>query len=65
MICTGIAAGAFGGLLAYAIAHMDGLQGYSGWRWIFILEGLLTAVVAIGMKWWLVDWPEDATFLTE
>lgn len=44
---------------------MDGIQGYGGWRWIFILEGLLTAVVGIGMKWWLVDWPEDATFLTE
>lgn len=44
---------------------MDGMQGFSGWRWIFILEGLLTAVVAIGMKWWLVDWPEDAKFLDE
>lgn len=28
-------AGAFSGLLAYAIAKMDGLAGYSGWRWIF------------------------------
>lgn len=33
---SGIVAGAFGGLLAYAIAHMDGIQGYSGWRWIFM-----------------------------
>lgn len=30
---SGTAAGAFGGLLAYAIANMDGVQGYSGWRW--------------------------------
>lgn len=25
------------GLLAYAIGHMDGVRGYHGWRWIFIL----------------------------
>ncbi len=28
--CASILAGAFGGLLAYAIAHMDGIQNYSG-----------------------------------
>jgi len=32
-----ILAGAFSGLLAYAIAHMAGIAGYEGWRWIFIL----------------------------
>lgn len=32
--CASIIAGAFSGLLAYAIAHMDGIAGYSGWRWI-------------------------------
>src|SRR5437762_13638142 len=37
-------AGAFGGLLAAAIGKMDGVRGYLGWRWIFILEGCLTAV---------------------
>ena len=30
-------AGGFGGLLASAIGKMDGLMGYKGWRWIFIL----------------------------
>lgn len=30
-------AGAFGGLLASAIGKMDGMRGYGGWRWIFIL----------------------------
>jgi cyanate permease len=36
----------------------------SGWRWIFIIEGLLTIVVAISFKFIVVDWPETATFLT-
>lgn len=30
---SGIIAGAFGGLLAFALVKMDGLGGYSGWRW--------------------------------
>ncbi len=35
-------AGAFSGLLAFAIAKLDGLGGLEGWRWIFILEGIAT-----------------------
>jgi hypothetical protein len=31
-------AGAFSGLLAFAISKMDGVGGLAGWRWIFILE---------------------------
>jgi hypothetical protein len=34
-------AGAFSGLLAFAIAHMDGVGGLEGWRWIFIPEMLM------------------------
>ena len=60
-----IIAGAFSGLLAYAIAHMDGIAGYGGWRWIFILEGLFTVVVAIVSFWLVPDWPETARFFKE
>jgi hypothetical protein len=34
-------AGAFGGILAWGIAHMRNVGGYSGWRWIFILVSRL------------------------
>ncbi|KAF7858526.1 hypothetical protein EAF04_009126 [Stromatinia cepivora] len=63
---TSIIAGAFGGLFAYALAHMDGVGGYAGWRWIFIIEGILTIIVALSFKLLgvLVDWPETASFLT-
>jgi len=60
-----IIAGAFGGLLAFAIAKMDGIANYGGWRWIFILEGLLTVVIGFIAKWWVPDWPETASFLTD
>ena len=38
-------AGAFSGLLAFAIAKMDGVGGLAGWRWIFILEGMATGTL--------------------
>ena len=52
-------AGAFGGLLASAIGKMDHLGGYRAWRWIFILEGILTCVVAILFFFIIPDFPED------
>ena len=58
-------AGAFGGLLASAISKMNGIRGYSGWRWIFILEGLLTMCLAIPAHYLLLDFPEDSQWLTE
>ncbi|KAH8676100.1 major facilitator superfamily domain-containing protein [Xylariales sp. PMI_506] len=57
--------GSFGGLLAAAIQKMDGLSGKPGWAWIFILEGLLTIVFAIGSFWMVHDFPDDAKFLSE
>ncbi|KAI9872742.1 MAG: hypothetical protein M1830_001238 [Pleopsidium flavum] len=58
-------AGAFSGLLAFAIAKMDGVGGLPGWRWIFILEGILTVVVACIAFFTIYDFPDTASFLTE
>ncbi|OCL01695.1 MFS general substrate transporter [Glonium stellatum] len=60
-----IIAGGFGGLFAYALANMAGIGGYGGWRWIFVIEGLLTFGVGIAAKFWVVDWPETAKFLND
>lgn len=57
-------AGAFGSLLASAIDLMDGIHGYAGWQWIFILEGLATTVVG-GIAFIVVpDFPETAKWLS-
>lgn len=53
--------GAFSGLLAFAIAKMDGMAGLEGWRWIFILEGLFTVTVAIMCIFLLCDSPALST----
>ncbi|KAG0138120.1 major facilitator superfamily domain-containing protein [Tuber indicum] len=58
-------AGAFGGLLASAIGKMDGMQGFRGWRWIFILEGLLTCTLSFLCYFLITDFPEEASFLSE
>jgi hypothetical protein len=44
---------------------MDGVGGYAGWRWIFILEGLLTVVIALVAPFAIHDFPSTAKFLTE
>jgi MFS family permease len=59
------AAGAFGGLLAFGIMKMRGIAGLSGWQWIFILEGLLTFVVALIAYKVMQDYPGTAKFLTQ
>ncbi|KAI1166900.1 major facilitator superfamily domain-containing protein [Nemania serpens] len=58
-------AGSFGGLLAAAIEKLDGKGNLAGWRWIFILEGLLTVIVAVISFWMVHDFPNEARFLTE
>lgn len=44
--CSAVLASAFGGLLVTAIANMDGVGGKANWRWIFILEGILSILIA-------------------
>lgn len=58
-------AGAFSGILAFGISKMHGVGGLEGWRWIFILEGILTVVVAVFAFFLITDFPDTAKFLTE
>ena len=54
----------FGGLLASAIANMQGVRGYSSWRWIFILEGIATIVISVVAYFLIADFPTEARWLT-
>ena len=54
-----------GGLLASAIANMDGIRGYSSWRWVFILEGLTTILIGVISYLFMSDFPEDTRWLNE
>jgi MFS family permease len=59
--CASALSGAFSGLLAAAIAKMDGIGGLEGWRWIFILEGLLSVVLGVMCFFLLIDTPAFST----
>lgn len=59
-----ILAGAFGGLLASAISNMNGVQGLSNWRWVFILEGIVTVLIGIAAFFLVTDFPREATWLS-
>lgn len=66
-------AGAFGGVLAYGLKyipfpawehfgdlpHQKNVPTPGGWRWIFIIEGLVTFFAALPGWWLLVDFPAD------
>lgn len=43
---------------------MDGVGGLGGWRWIFIIEGLLTCVVAVAAYYFVSSYPATSAFLT-
>ncbi|KAM5360006.1 hypothetical protein ACJZ2D_014047 [Fusarium nematophilum] len=58
-------AGAFGGILAYGIGKMAGVVWENGWRWIFILEGIATVLVAVAAYWFIENYPDTSKFLTK
>lgn len=37
----------------------DGLANYRGWRWIFIIEGIMTVIVGIFGYIYVVDFPDQ------
>lgn len=44
---------------------MSGIGNNEGWRWIFIVGGLITIVGAVACYFFIVDWPEKAKFLND
>ncbi|KAI0486785.1 major facilitator superfamily domain-containing protein [Xylaria cf. heliscus] len=51
---------AFSGLLAFGFIHLEGAGGLRGWRWIFVIEGIVTILLGIVGYWLLVDFPESS-----
>ncbi|KAI5285570.1 hypothetical protein KEM55_000604, partial [Ascosphaera atra] len=51
---------ASGSIMNYGLNHLDGHAGLRGWRWMYLVNGLITIVVGIVTYWWMVDFPEKA-----
>ena len=61
-----ILATAFAGLIAAGIFHgMDDLAGIAGWQWLFILQGVVTFVIAVIGFFLLPDTPLTTWWLTQ
>ncbi|KAF2715665.1 pantothenate transporter liz1 [Pleomassaria siparia CBS 279.74] len=61
-----LVSGAFGGLVTAGItSNMDGTKGLRAWRWVFILEGIITVVIALSAFIVLPNFPRTTTWLTE
>ncbi|WVQ84672.1 hypothetical protein IAT38_006827 [Cryptococcus sp. DSM 104549] len=55
---------AFGGLFALAILELDGAHGLKGWRWLFIVEGILTVGLATIFAFIIPNTPKSIRWLT-
>ncbi|KAH0536650.1 hypothetical protein FGG08_006495 [Glutinoglossum americanum] len=51
--------GGFSNILAFALMHIKA-GGLHGWRWIFIVEGLITQVIAMLAWFAIIDFPDKA-----
>lgn len=54
-------ASALTGIMAYGLSQMDGVAGLSGWRWIFVIEGIISCLFAFISYAFLVGFPEDSS----
>ncbi|KAJ4244604.1 hypothetical protein NW762_014460 [Fusarium torreyae] len=65
----GVLGSASGGVLGLGFSQMKGLAGCNGWRWLFIMEGILTILIGIAGFIFTADFPDQAHkvwgFLTE
>ncbi len=52
-------------LSGWIMDHFDGVSGLHGWQWMFLLEGLPTAVVGITVLFYLDDSPRSARWLSD
>ncbi|MDQ7956813.1 MAG: MFS transporter [Pseudomonadota bacterium] len=58
-------AGVIGGPLAGAImTGMHGVNGWSGWQWVMLLEGIPSVLAGFATWFYLTDRPEQANWLT-
>lgn len=58
-------AGVIGGPLAGTImTSLDGVNGWQGWQWVFMLEGIPSVIAGVVTYFYLTDKPEQAHWLT-
>ncbi len=59
---SGVVGGPLGALI---LSQTDGLGGWAGWRWLFVVEGLPAAILGVVAWRYLRERPQDAPWLDE
>lgn len=54
-----------GFLAAGILENMDGVAGLHAWQWFFLIEGIVSIIIALVSYVYLPSWPNDTKFLTE
>jgi MFS family permease len=58
-------AGVIGGPLAgWIMTSLNGVNGWQGWQWVFLLEGIPSVIAGVVTWFYLTDKPAGATWLT-
>lgn len=58
-------ASSFSGLISAGVfAGLDGVHGWAGWRWLFLIQGVVTIVAAIAAFFMLPNSPLETSWLT-
>jgi ACS family 4-hydroxyphenylacetate permease-like MFS transporter len=55
---------ALGSAVSGFILGMDGMAGLKGWQWLFLLEGLPSALLGLAVFYYLDNHPREAKWLT-
>ncbi len=59
-------AGVIGGPLAgFIMTSLNGVNGWQGWQWVFLLEGVPSVIAGFVTYFYLTDKPEQASWLTQ
>lgn len=53
----------FAGVISYGLSKMEGIGGLRGWRWIFIMPGLVTILCVVLVYLFVSEFPEKAKWL--
>ncbi|PBK80478.1 MFS transporter [Armillaria gallica] len=61
---SGTLGGAFGVSIAYGVASLNGARGLEGWRWLFLIEGVPSCLLAILVYLFLPSFPETSSWLS-
>ena len=51
---------ATGSIVNFGLNQLDGKGGLEGWRYMFLVQGLITIIISFATYFWIIEFPENA-----